>query len=519
MAAIPFSLIPNPLKTTKNSFFPVRNLRISASLTPSNSSSSSNFQLNPSQSPKLETEDYIKLAFAKAEASKDSINSNPKISEHDAVNDDGVKKEVPLAVKLALEKAREYKKSKGAVGGQGTCSENVDKKPLVESNGINKRHDGLKSDEVKDGGGDKDVVPLAVKLSLEKAKEYTKNKGVLGSNAERIGESETLDSGLKGGNVQSSDDSRLTKNSNKKGGLSISSIDFLGLGFADKKSGRGLPAGLVPISDPFPVGDIPEVEILIGDKSKFDDAVAVSKPVPNIEDDVDLYKPKVSTWGVFPRPRNISRTYGGGRTIRPGEALESKEERAAKEARTRQMLDAYKSITGLNIDPELKAVCEKALKDGDLLMDLGKLKEALPFYAQVMEKLPFESKLHGLAALQWSICQDSLCRSNEARVMYEKLQSHPNPDVSKKARQLVFSFQAMEMMKVGSSNVSPLSSGYQNYFEAFVKDKKNYPLQESEVEEGTSSTQTLPYIILLISPVIIVSLIAAFQHQQRFSLF
>lgn len=31
------------------------------------------------------------------------------------------------------------------------------------------------------------------------------------------------------------------------------------------------------------------------------------------------YKPKVATWGVFPRPSNISREYGGGRTIRPGE--------------------------------------------------------------------------------------------------------------------------------------------------------------------------------------------------------
>ncbi len=31
------------------------------------------------------------------------------------------------------------------------------------------------------------------------------------------------------------------------------------------------------------------------------------------------YRPKVATWGVFPRPSNISREYGGGRTIRPGE--------------------------------------------------------------------------------------------------------------------------------------------------------------------------------------------------------
>lgn len=29
------------------------------------------------------------------------------------------------------------------------------------------------------------------------------------------------------------------------------------------------------------------------------------------------YKPKVSTWGVFPRPQDISKAYGGGRTIQP----------------------------------------------------------------------------------------------------------------------------------------------------------------------------------------------------------
>ena len=31
------------------------------------------------------------------------------------------------------------------------------------------------------------------------------------------------------------------------------------------------------------------------------------------------YNPKVSTWGVFARPSNISKAYGGGKTIRPGE--------------------------------------------------------------------------------------------------------------------------------------------------------------------------------------------------------
>jgi hypothetical protein len=45
------------------------------------------------------------------------------------------------------------------------------------------------------------------------------------------------------------------------------------------------------------------------------------------------YQPKVATWGVFPRPSNISRAYGGGRNIPPGQALESKE--AAEERRKR----------------------------------------------------------------------------------------------------------------------------------------------------------------------------------------
>lgn len=51
--------------------------------------------------------------------------------------------------------------------------------------------------------------------------------------------------------------------------------------------------------------------------------------------------------------------FGGGRTIRPGDALESAEEKAAKEARTRELLAAYKSRVGLTIAPDLKLECEK----------------------------------------------------------------------------------------------------------------------------------------------------------------
>ena len=51
--------------------------------------------------------------------------------------------------------------------------------------------------------------------------------------------------------------------------------------------------------------------------------------------------------------------FGGGRNLKPGEALETAEEKAAKEARTRQLIAEYKRKTGMNIDAKLKSECEE----------------------------------------------------------------------------------------------------------------------------------------------------------------
>ncbi|XP_076906691.1 uncharacterized protein LOC143562896 [Bidens hawaiensis] len=345
--------------------------------------------------------------------------------------------------------------------------------------------------------------PDPVKLALARAKAYKKSLQSnptpnISQNPDPGSEkSQVVDNKDKGFD-QPNEFERIDKKDEPK----VSAIDFVGLGFADKKEGRGLPAGLIPISDPFPSGDLPDVEIIVGDTSKFGNE-RTSDSNTTTEDDTELYKPKVSTWGVFPRPNNISKTYGGGKNIRPGEALETAESKAAKQARTRQLIAAYNRQMGLNIDPKLKAECEKDLKDGDYLMETGKLKDAIGFYEKVMDKLVYQSELHGLAALQWSICQDSLNRSNEARAMYEKLQSHPNIGVSKRARQFVFSFQAMEMMKVTSLGGSKRKTGYQNFFDAFVEKKNNVSSNEIEGKED-AVIQALPYVIFLVSPVLMI---------------
>jgi hypothetical protein len=77
----------------------------------------------------------------------------------------------------------------------------------------------------------------------------------------------------------------------------ISSSDFIGLDFSEKKfSSKGAkPAGLAVGLDAPPPGSLPEVEIITRDGSTSQQS-----------DSDNLYKPKVSTWGVFERPANIS---------------------------------------------------------------------------------------------------------------------------------------------------------------------------------------------------------------------
>ncbi|KAG2627934.1 hypothetical protein PVAP13_3KG265884 [Panicum virgatum] len=122
----------------------------------------------------------------------------------------------------------------------------------------------------------------------------------------------------------------------KKGEYEFDETDFLGLDFFEKKRYKGPPPGLVPAFEPLK-DDFPEVEIIIGDPSKFkksqpsteiqpvDDRESensqstsetnetdkVEKAPPSTvtepEEDEDVYRPTVRSWGMFPRPQNISK--------------------------------------------------------------------------------------------------------------------------------------------------------------------------------------------------------------------
>lgn len=51
--------------------------------------------------------------------------------------------------------------------------------------------------------------------------------------------------------------------------------------------------------------------------------------------------------------------YGGGRNIKPGQTLETEEEKIARETKTKKLLDDYKKKLGLDMAPKDRARCER----------------------------------------------------------------------------------------------------------------------------------------------------------------
>jgi hypothetical protein len=176
-----------------------------------------------------------------------------------------------------------------------------------------------------------------------------------------------------------------------------------------------------------------------------------SSPAPGGEppSPAGAYKPKVSTWGVFERPSNISEAYGGGRTIKPGQALETPEEAAARSARTAALLAQFKAANGLDsLDPAEVAAAEDEYAAGMRLLRRGDLAAASEVLGSAAGRLPRRSRTAGLASLNQAIADDSLGRRDAAYSAYKRLALHPTGEVAKKAKQMLFGFAAAKNLKV-----------------------------------------------------------------------
>lgn len=76
------------------------------------------------------------------------------------------------------------------------------------------------------------------------------------------------------------------------------------------------------------------------------------------------YQPKITTWGVYERPRDISAAFGGGRNLKPSDSVMTREEQATYDAALREKLAALRSSSELVGSVEDVAQCEALTTQG-----------------------------------------------------------------------------------------------------------------------------------------------------------
>lgn len=228
--------------------------------------------------------------------------------------------------------------------------------------------------------------------------------------------------------------------------------------------------------------------------------------------DDTLHKPKVATWGVFPRPQNISKTYGGGRNIRPGQELESEEEASERKKRIDEALNQYRKAAGLDIDPVVEDGATKLYEQGQALFDNGSIHGALEKFSEAADMVPLKSKIGGLANFQKAVCLDSLGRNDEAYPIYKSLRGHSAPGVAKNSKRMLFGFQAAKDLKVDTMRYNAGSvDQWRGYFDRATDGAWTvYKQSDHDAEEDEEHERTLALFAtaVMLAPLVFVGILA-----------
>ena len=234
------------------------------------------------------------------------------------------------------------------------------------------------------------------------------------------------------------------------------------------------------------------------------------------DEEDDLHKPKVATWGVFPRPRNISEAYGGGRNIKPGETLESKEDASKREERIAKALQSYRRSVGIEIEPHIETRATNLYNKGQELMDSGALNAALEIFQEAAEMVPLRSNIGGQINLKLAICLDSMGKNEEAYSIYKKLKGHNAPGVSKTSQRMLFGFSAAKNLKVSTMDFS--GGGREAWESYFDKVRANayvaYRTSNEENAEDEASVRNATFVaaaVVLVPLALCVALILEMQ--------
>jgi hypothetical protein len=174
---------------------------------------------------------------------------------------------------------------------------------------------------------------------------------------------------------------------------------------------------------------------------------------PDDGNTTEFYKPKSGSWGAFPRPKDISKAYGGGRRVGVGF---SKEDDAISNMQTQKRLKDYRRKVGIDVptEKEYAAQIEEALQIGQLAMQRGLYSTAVSTLEKVTKWCSTNSKVGSKVFLELAMAYEAVGRTQEANQVYQSLTNCRMEDVKSNARRLLYAMEAMEFMRDVSSDFS-----------------------------------------------------------------
>ncbi|KAL3789103.1 hypothetical protein HJC23_008565 [Cyclotella cryptica] len=171
-----------------------------------------------------------------------------------------------------------------------------------------------------------------------------------------------------------------------------------------------------------------------------------SAPTP---DAVSTYKPsKSGTWGAFPRPKNISVAYGGGKRVGAGVKTDEKLKQQSIE-NTRALLRAYRERNGIEVQSERDHadVIEEALAIAGRAMQRGSYSVGVSALEKVTQYCSTKSKVGGKVFLELAMAYEAEGNTDQALGLYATLTKSPIEEIKSNADKLLYGLEAMNFMR------------------------------------------------------------------------
>lgn len=162
----------------------------------------------------------------------------------------------------------------------------------------------------------------------------------------------------------------------------------------------------------------------------------------------DAYQPKVGTWGAFPRPRNISVAYGGGKKIGAGVKTDEQSRQESIDS-TKERLRAYRERMGIEVQSEkdYADVIEEALALAGRAMQRGSYSAGVSALEKVTQYCSTRSKLGGKVFLELAMAYEAEGKTDQAIGLYAALTKSPIEQIKMNADKLLYGLEAMNFMR------------------------------------------------------------------------